>query len=264
MADHDQGEEPADPPRPQPLSRPDVTPQESPKKRKRISAFFAILVSLIVFISVFAVSMALTSDAEATMPLAGIASIISLLVLFLISGYQRRKEVAQERGDLEIFSAEEYEELQHFVGPRTDTTDYYLPRWKTGKNGFNSAGCLFGVFWLLYRKMYKASLIIVGICLLFQLAVLRDNSESVMEYRGLRALALWLGIIIGCCGNSWYLSRARKVISEERSWVGPNRRDVLLEKISKRGGVSWVLPFAYLFYLLAFILLVYLLDPLPF
>ena len=150
------------------------------------------------------------------------------------------------------------EEVKAFVGRKAD---YYCRKWSLALKGqgvghdqvavaglmlsqprtdFNWAAFLLSGLWLPYRKMYVLTLVFFGVIL----------AESVLEevfFVGAlgmpeppaavgRLVGLAAAIVCGCFGNRWYLSHARKVITEVRSQGLPEEE--YLRILSKRGGTS--------------------------
>lgn len=133
--------------------------------------------------------------------------------------------------------------LRAFVGPRAD---YYLQKWSPlllggGRGaGFNwAAFTLFGA-WLPFRKMYFFSLIFYG-------AIIVETIVEDLLFIGFfgmagsppilnSVVAIGAGIICGAYGNRWYLSHARRAISDVRA--RGLEKDAALVALSKRGGTS--------------------------
>ena len=134
-------------------------------------------------------------------------------------------------------------EFSAFVGPKAD---YYLERWRSAvdgpeiSTGFNWAAFFLSGLWLPYRKMYRIAGIFFGVILL----------ETVLEevvWVGIlgkpeapaafgRLVGFVASIVCGWLANEWYLSHARKAISEVRS-LGLSE-EAHLEALAKRGGTS--------------------------
>ncbi len=156
------------------------------------------------------------------------------------------------------------EELELFVGSKAD---YYLRKWSPllqGRDrspGFNWAAFLFSGLWLPYRKMYRVTCIFYGI--IFLELILEEvwfvgimgKFETPAELD--RIVNLAAAGICGALGNRWYLSHARKVISEVRA--EGLRGEAFSQTISKRGDVSLVSSFGFFFLLLASLILAFML-----
>jgi hypothetical protein len=156
-------------------------------------------------------------------------------------------------------------EFSAFVGPKAD---YYLERWRFAVDspevatGFNWAAFFLSGLWLPYRKMYRIAGIFFGVILL----------ESVLEevvWVGIfgkpeapaafgRLFGLATSIVCGWLANEWYLSSARKAISEVRS-QGLSE-EAHLEALAKRGGTNLAasLGFLVIFLLASFAALILL------
>jgi len=144
------------------------------------------------------------------------------------------------------------QEVRAFVGPNAD---YYLGAWRRalagegGASGFNVAGFFLAGPWLVYRKMYAAMLILLGIVVVqrsLQIRLLADlldpgrkaSPESIVLLSLLPQvlLALVVGLVVGFGGNRWYLARARRAIEKVRSKGLPE--EAHLQALSLRGGAS--------------------------
>ncbi|MEK7449193.1 MAG: DUF2628 domain-containing protein [Planctomycetota bacterium] len=140
-------------------------------------------------------------------------------------------------GDLES------RQLSALVGSKAH---YYLNKWtpllrgRSRSAGFNWAAFFLSGFWLPYRKMYKATV------LLYLIIIVESIVEEVVFVGILgkpetpaaltRVVGLVASMICGTYGNRWYLSHACAVVSE-LSDTGL-RDDALLQKLSNRGGTS--------------------------
>src|SRR5215207_976016 len=149
------------------------------------------------------------------------------------------------------------EEVRAFVGPRAD---YYLKKWwldldsSIGSGtGFNWAAFFLSGLWLPYRKMYRATLIFLGVFLLETLfeEIVYVGFLGRPEAPGAlgRFVGLVAGIVCGGFGNAWYLSHAQKTIGKMRSQGLPE--DAYFKALIKRGGTNIT---ASLGFLLLFIL----------
>ena len=140
-------------------------------------------------------------------------------------------------------SAEE-QHLREFVGSKAD---YYLEKWSplalehSGRStGFNWAAFLLSGLWLAYRKMYQVAMIFFAIILVETIAEeilfvgILGKSETPAALG--RVVGLVAAIICGTYGNRWYLSHARKVVSDVRAQG--IEEHAAAEMLSKRGGTS--------------------------
>ena len=137
--------------------------------------------------------------------------------------------------DPEAISIEEKEEFRAFVGPNWG--DYYygaLRRILTGKGtgaSFNWAAFFLAGFWLPYRKMYLATVILWGVEFLM-IILDADKTPGLVDF----GVTLLISAICGAYGNRWYLSHAKRVIAV----VGQRylQRDIFLQTLANRGGTS--------------------------
>lgn len=137
----------------------------------------------------------------------------------------------------------EEQHLRAFVGSKAD---YYLEKWtplQAGRGhstGFNWAAFLLSGLWLPYRKMYSVSTIFFAIILVESIAeeVLFVGILGKAETpAGLDSVVgLVAAIICGAYGNRWYLSHARKVISDV--CAQGLEQNAVTGVLSKRGGTS--------------------------
>ncbi|MDH3593843.1 MAG: DUF2628 domain-containing protein [Rhodospirillales bacterium] len=136
------------------------------------------------------------------------------------------------------------EELRAFIGPNAEG---YLDKWRSidygrkSKIAVNGLAGIFGPFWMVYRKFYLLLLAYLGV------VVLQGTAEIlVLEYwLGWRDLgqvmtlptAVLYMVILGCYANYWYFLYACRMIRRVRSGQGSDEHD--LERIRRKGGVSW-------------------------
>jgi len=121
-------------------------------------------------------------------------------------------------------AADFYELRERLVGTKVE---YYLPRFADLESqnkfvGWNWAAFIFGICWMMYRKMYVFGLA----CWLV---------SAVLSAMGASALSLLFSIAIGAVGNYLYMkdidNRANKAMDMQ-----PEQRDAFVEKNS---GTSW-------------------------
>ena len=117
------------------------------------------------------------------------------------------------------------QDVRTFVGGQA--ANYYLKVWESALNGsgrasgFNIAAFFLAGFWLPYRKMYKATLILYGSFLvetviadvLFMDILKMQESPALWDH----LVTLIVGIVCGICANGWYLSHTRGVIAKVRA-----------------------------------------------
>ena len=156
-------------------------------------------------------------------------------------------------------------EFSAFVGPKAD---YYLERWRFAVDGpeiatgFNWAAFFLSGLWLPYRKMYRFAAIFFGIIWLETVLAEVVWVGILGKPEAPAALGRFVGlvasIVCGWLANEWYLSHARKAISEVRS-QGLSE-EAHLEALAKRGGTSLAasLGFLVVFLLAAFAALILL------
>jgi hypothetical protein len=147
------------------------------------------------------------------------------------------------------------QELRLIVGPKAD---HYLNKWRSrldtpgpvGALGFNWAGFLFSGFWLPYRKMYKAGLIlyaaVLGVSVGEEL-IIRFLPRDVAPGIALagRLVSLVVSIVVGSYGNGWYLNHARRVVAETRTEATAEglSAGAYAALLSRRGGVNALIAF---------------------
>jgi hypothetical protein len=137
------------------------------------------------------------------------------------------------------------DELRAFVGPKAGV---YLAKWRSmdygrkSKIAINGLAGVFGPFWIVYRKFYILLAAYVGV------AVLQVSAEILVMEGWLgrpdlaRALTLpttvLYMVVLGCYANYWYFLYACRMVRRARSRQGSEQQD--LERIRRRGGVSWL------------------------
>lgn len=123
-----------------------------------------------------------------------------------------------------------------FVGPRFAV---YRQRWRLDFGGANAAstwhwpGFLFGVIWVMYRRMYGIAALWFGLMITL---LLLEKLAGLPELVTL-LISMGLSITAGVCGNGWYLSHCQQNIAEVRRLRGydePRR----LRALAERGGTS--------------------------
>lgn len=139
------------------------------------------------------------------------------------------------------------QELRAFVGE--SSADYYIQAWgpaldgRGRAGGFNIAAFFFTVTWLLYRKMYRVSLLVCGLALAevaLEAAVLRAFRRTERAAEALGGVSCFASlvfvVVVGTYGNAWYLGHARRVIAEVRARRLPEEQH--LKALAWRGGTS--------------------------
>ena len=137
----------------------------------------------------------------------------------------------------------EKQHLRAFVGSKAE---YYLQKWSPSVEhsghspGFNWAAFLLSGLWLPYRKMYRVATIFYGIIIVESIAeealFVRILGQAETPAVLGRVVGLVAAAICGTYGNRWYLSHARKVISDVHAQGLEEHAAV--EILSKRGGTS--------------------------
>jgi hypothetical protein len=136
------------------------------------------------------------------------------------------------------------EELRAFVGPNAAG---YLYKWRSIDYGrksriaVNGLAGVFGPFWMVYRKFYMLLAAYVGVAILqvsAEILVLEDwlGRPDLAQAMTLPITVLYM-VILGCYANYWYFLYACRSIRRGRSGQGSDEQD--LERIHRKGGVSW-------------------------
>lgn len=126
------------------------------------------------------------------------------------------------------------------MGPRAD---YYLLRWgRIGPDGsraigFNAAAFFLTLFWLLFRRMYRAFWIALG--LVTASVVLEDLALAAVGLEEAQFLDLLMSVIVaatfGTFGTYWYYQHARRLLTRLAA-----RGSTDLETVRRVGGTSWL------------------------
>jgi len=129
---------------------------------------------------------------------------------------------------IEKGSISSFDEAATFIGPNAD---YYIPRFQQieasdSPISWNWAAFLFGIFWMLYRKMWLYALIIWGATLLLTLVT-----------GGLGSFA-WLleSVAFGVLGN-WLYKKHVETELEKAAPLDPAARKA---QLATRGGITWL------------------------
>lgn len=128
------------------------------------------------------------------------------------------------------------EQLTHiFIGPRAQR---YMTSWANQTYRFCWAGLFFGIFWLLYRKMYMFAFytLLISIAWVFAFYVLAIS----LLYAA--ALNILISLALGVFGDSFYHS----FVVEQIKRFEANPTDGL-EILRLSGGVTWSVPLMWLF-----------------
>jgi len=130
------------------------------------------------------------------------------------------------------------DEIFAFVG---ESAGYYRQAWASANRtggfyaGFNVAALIFSTLWLLYRKMYLRSVVL----LVMQMAAMFAGAffatvMGVNPMLGLWPMLLLTKVAIGFLGNGLYLRRARRAIHAARQTNG----EINLPFLATKGGTS--------------------------
>ena len=161
----------------------------------------------------------------------------------------------EEKKD-ETIGGVKIEYFENYFGKRKD---YFIPKLIALENGkkysFNYGAFFFGIFWVLYRRLYVHSLIIFLIVMI----------ESMIEmwlldyYRYDRDLeismrVIWLliyGIVLGYLGNYFYLKSSKKKI--EQISLSQEEESFKMRKLKKLGSGNWILVLSFLLIVILFV-----------
>lgn len=125
--------------------------------------------------------------------------------------------------------------------------DYYLPKLIAFENGkkysFNIGAFFFGIFWLLYRRLYVHSLIVFLVIFVessiekFLLTRL-ENTKHIQ----ISLTIIWtilLGFVLGYLGNYFYLKHSKKKVENIISSTNDERKKI--KKLKRSGSGNWIL-----------------------
>lgn len=153
-----------------------------------------------------------------------------------------------------------------YIGKNADHYVAQLHRLQQGRTlTFNFAAFLLGFLWMAYRRMYLVALS-AWILLMLEgtleelLFTFFDTGEAARRSWNL-VMTLVFGIAIGTFADRVYLWDARRMIRQEMAKGPFHLEDVLLERIARKGGTSWI---PILVVLLCFVLLMFVADALAF
>lgn len=150
--------------------------------------------------------------------------------------FEENKDV--KIGDVKI------EYFENFFGERKD---YFIPKLIALENGkkysFNIGAFFFGIFWVLYRRLYIHSLII------FFVVIVESKIEKILLIRlgdtrdmEISLRVIWLivfGIILGYSGNYFYLKHSKKRVEVIVS--STDDETIKMKKLRKSGSGNWIL-----------------------
>jgi hypothetical protein len=134
-------------------------------------------------------------------------------------------------------------EIRAFVGRNAR---YYLRKWPVADEddgparGFNWAAFLLSGLWLPYRKMYRVTLIfiavIVGTSILAESAAYAGLASATAMSALDRLSGIFISVICGIYGNSWYFAHTKRSIAKIRAMGLPD--DTYFAELARRGGTS--------------------------
>ena len=139
---------------------------------------------------------------------------------------QSGEKAADDAGDTALSGDLVYEdpECRRLAAFVDENVQYYLNKWapllqsRTGSAGFNWAAFFLTGFWLPYRRMYKAALILYAAVIVE--AALEEvvfvgvmNKTETPQALG-TVVTLAVSLICGAYGNRWYLAHARAAVSK--------------------------------------------------
>ena len=118
-----------------------------------------------------------------------------------------------------------------FIGPKAD---YYIPAFQkmdaTGSAiSWNWAAFVFGLFWMLYRKMWLYALVIWGA--LFVIGLIPGIGAALDGFLG---IASW--ILFGLFGNWLY----KRKVEEELAAAAHLEPAARKAQLASRGGITWI------------------------
>jgi hypothetical protein len=131
------------------------------------------------------------------------------------------------------------EEVKAFVGKNHG---YYWAQWSDPRRqgrlfqGFNFAAAFFGLFWLLYRRMYREFAWLMGAYV--GLGVVEAVADAESFGNEVNLITRVVGFVVtGALGNGLYLRRARAAARSSRLAAQPEAAHA---HIVARGGTSWI------------------------
>ena len=143
-------------------------------------------------------------------------------------------------------------EIRAFVGRNAE---FYLRKWSPARRGsgrpkrWNFAAFFLSGLWVPYRKMYRVTLIILGILvaesLLEEAAIAGGLASERMVASLNRLIGILFSIVCGTFGNAWYLAHAQREIGRIRA-LGLED-DAYHKALARRGGTSFLASLGFLF-----------------
>lgn len=108
--------------------------------------------------------------------------------------------------------------------------------------GFNVAAFFLGIFWLCYRKMYKAAFIYMAVVTVLDLIVMRVLSMDAYEKIGNMVFMIAPAVVLGVLANRFYLQHCIKQIKQATSTASDT--GIICQQLSAEGGTTWLGAFA--------------------
>lgn len=128
--------------------------------------------------------------------------------------------------------------------------EYYLNTFERYRNGnkyvFNVYAFFFGVFWFMYRKMYREALIIILVIVaegyLEDILTAGMNETAIKVVTRISTIAI--GIIVAMLANALYIRKAESIIGKAKQ--EQTDQEDLISDLQKKGGVSYLFLIAVL------------------
>ncbi len=133
--------------------------------------------------------------------------------------------------------------MRIFIGKNAD---YYLPKFevfeRTGSAvSWNWAAFGFGIFWMVYRKMYLYAFLAMLLMFFLNVIEVSLRLSSLLSF----FLSLWLWIGFGMFGNYLYYLHVKKKVMEIMIQYPKEDEQILI--LQKEGGTSWLAVFVFIF-----------------
>jgi len=124
--------------------------------------------------------------------------------------------------------------------------DYYIPKFevfeKTGNAiSWNWSAFAFGIFWMVYRKMYLFSFLALVLISVINILETYINISHFLDF----LLSVWLWVGFGLFGNYLYYIHVKNKIQEiSKAFPDEKEQEIIL---AKEGGISWTAVFLFIF-----------------
>ncbi len=147
-----------------------------------------------------------------------------------------------------------------------EQANYYIPKWEKIQSGqiitFNIYAFFFGIFWMLYRKMYRTALVIGAIMFVQIIAEESLRVNMNMTEEDFQPITWTFNILFSTCfalfSNLLFFNEAQRRISEVKNSTVANYDIELMEK----GGTSLIsILVGIIFYVAVFFLVLLIIDP---